>query len=435
MFSVKIVQKMLIQFSLKNFRSVRERQTLSLAASTSPVDSGGNNTFDSGLGEKAPRLVRSAAIYGTNAAGKSTIINALAFVEELVINSAKERQANEKLDLTPFRLSALSRNADSEFEVTFVEEGVRYQFGFCANTDQVTEEWLYAFPNGHQQKWYHRAFDKQSENDVYKFSKFFEGGRRKSDWQQQTRKNALFLSTAILLNNKQLKPAFNWFSERLRIVRPHQLLNSYTIKKCQDPVVKNKILAFLNAADLFIADIKVETRAFAAEEIHASMPQALREEIIKTMSGKKISEAKFLHKDIDSDELIEFEETDESDGTQQLFSFAGPWLDVLENDRVLVVDEIDASLHPLIVHHLVNLLHRENGRAQLVFTTHDASLLSKRLLRKDQIWFVEKSAAQETHLYPLTDFGVREQEAIEKGYLSGRYGAVPLLREFKSDGN
>ena len=426
---------MLIQFSVKNFRSVCEKQTFSMSASNLSADAGDERTFDTGIIENTPRLVRAAAIYGPNAAGKSTIVKAMSFVKDMVINSAKTRQEDEKLDVEPFRLSSASRSSDSEFEVTFLEDGIRYQLGFVTNKRRVTEEWLYAYPNGHLQKWYQRIFDEKQNKDVYKFSKFLEGGRRRSDWREQTRSNALFLSTAIQLNSDQLKPAFSWFNKRLRIVSPNYLRNNYTTEKCKEPANKSKILEFLNAADLSIADIKVETRKFVPDELPADMPPSIREMIIKDMSGKDISDVRFLHRDVDSSELIPFNNSDESEGTQHLYAFAGPWLDLIENDRVMIVDEIDTSLHPLVVDHLVKLLHRVEGKAQLVFTTHDTTLLGRRLLRADQVWFVEKNTKQETQLYSLSDFSPRALEAIEKGYLSGRYGAVPLLRELKLDGN
>jgi uncharacterized protein len=126
---------------------------------------------------------------------------------------------------------------------------------------------------------------------------------------------------------------------------------------------------------------------------------------------------------------VPFDLDDESDGTQALFAFASRWLALLENDEILFVDEIDTSLHPLLVHHLVKLLHCSASKAQLVFTTHDTTLLSQRMMRTDQVWFVEKDQQQSTRLYSLADFSPRSNEALEKGYLSGRYGAIPFLSE------
>jgi AAA15 family ATPase/GTPase len=153
------------------------------------------------------------------------------------------------------------------------------------------------------------------------------------------------------------------------------------------------------------------------------------------MSGKEMIEATFIREDVESRESVEFKEEEESDGTRALFAFAGPWLDVIENERVLFVDDLDTSLHPLLVHHLVKLLHQEGKKAQLIFTTHDTTILSQKLLRRDQVWFMEKGEKYETHLYPLADFSPRDNEAIERGYLNGRYGGIPFLKDLDFYGN
>ncbi len=159
------------------------------------------------------------------------------------------------------------------------------------------------------------------------------------------------------------------------------------------------------------------------------MPAPIKEHYRKELEGKEFSEVKFLHKNAETGELVPFDPEDESDGTNNLFNFAGPWLDVISNDKVLFVDEIDASLHPLTVHQLVRLLHRSVGKAQLVFTTHDTTILSQNIMRRDQVWFIEKSDSNASKLYPLSDFKAREKEALERGYLRGRYGAIPFIQE------
>jgi len=147
------------------------------------------------------------------------------------------------------------------------------------------------------------------------------------------------------------------------------------------------------------------------------------------MTGKEVVEVKFLHEDVENHEPIEFSLDEESDGTRALFAFAGPLLDVVENERVLVVDEFDTSLHPLLVHYLVKLLHHQGSKAQLIFTTHDTTILSQKILRRDQVWFMEKNDKNSTHLYPLSDFSPRDNEAIERGYLNGRYDGIPFLKD------
>lgn len=421
---------MLLDFSVTNYRSIRNKQTLSMAASAYFKEMEELNTFDAGVSDKMPRLLRSAVLYGPNASGKSTLIQALKFMRDQVLDSQKESQAGDEIGTVPFKLSSESRDADSEFEIAFVELGVRYEYGFRCNRQRFTEEWLYAYPQGRAQKWFHRVFDADTGKDVYKFSSFFEGDRKRQDWKAQTRSNALFFSTAIQLNNAQLMPAFEWFKKRLRVVvSSNGLLSNYSMTRCRDESDKAKIIAFMNSADLSIADISLKTAVFSPEVLPKNLSARMKEEFSRQMTGKELTTVRFVHRDVDSNEPVEFMEEEESDGTRALFAFAGPWLDVTENERVLVVDELDTSLHPLLVQHLVKLLHNTGTKAQLIFTTHDTTLLSQKLLRRDQVWFMEKDVSRATRLYPLSEFSPRENEAVERGYLNGRYGGIPFLKD------
>lgn len=422
---------MLIEFSATNYRSILERQTLNMAASSYFKELESLNTFIPDQDDGVPRLLRSTVLYGPNASGKSTLIQALQFMEGQVLNSQKESQAGDAIDVVPFKLTAESRAADSEFEIAFVEQGVRYEYGFRCNQARFTEEWLFAYPLGRAQKWFHRVFDAEAGKDVYKFSTSFLGGKtRHSLWKEQTRPNALFFSTAIQLNNEQLKPAFDWFKLRLRVFDSVRGFNpGYTLKLCSKDDDRKKVVEFMNSADLSIADIQLKETAFSADALPKDMPASIRDEFLKDMVGRKFVEPLFFHKDVNTQETVEFDESEESDGTRALFAFAGPWLDVIENERVLVVDELDTSLHPLLVHYLVKRLHHEGTKAQLIFTTHDTTLLSQKLLRRDQVWFMEKDKRSATRLYPLSDFSPRDNEAVERGYLNGRYGGIPFLKD------
>lgn len=421
---------MLIEFSVTNFRSILERQTLSMAASTYFKELEPRNTFIPDQDDGTPRLLRSSVLYGPNASGKSTLIQALKFLEMQVLTSQKESQAGDEIDVVPFKLTEASRTGDSVFEVTFVEQGVRYEYGFSCNRKRFTEEWLIAYPLGRAQKWFHRVFDAEAGKDVYKFSTLFLGGQKRQSWATQTRPNALFFSTAIQLNNEQLKPAFDWFKLRLRVFDSISSFSAgNSLRRCADDAGRSRIVAFMNSADLSIVDIQVKEIYFSAEFLPKDMPPSIRDEFVKDMTGKKMLEPRFFHKDVNTQETVEFDELEESEGTRALFAFAGPWLDVLDNERVLVVDELDTSLHPLLVQHLVKRLHHEGTNAQLIFTTHDTSLLSQKLLRRDQVWFMEKNEKSATRLYPLSDFSPRDNEAIERGYLNGRYGGIPFLKD------
>ncbi len=416
---------MLIEFSVTNFRSIQETQTLSMMANAA-TELQAENTFNSGIA-RLPRLLHSAVIYGPNAAGKSNLLLALRFMKNFVLSSAKEGQQGEKIKITPFLFHQQTKTQASEFEVLFIQEGVRYQYGFALTDERVTHEWLLAYPEKRAQRWFEREYDFSSQQENWYFGTKFKG--RRQVWKEATRSNALFLSTAIQLNNTQLKPVFDWFQEQLYVGKSMNFDPSTTIRQCQTS--KQKILAFLKAADLSIEDFHLKTKKVSLEHFFAEMPQALREQL-------RI-EVKMLHNVIgDNQKKVALNLEDESDGTQRLFEFAGSWLDTLEVGAVLGVDELDSSLHPLIMGFLIGLFHNpefNKHHAQLIVTTHDTAVLDKEIFRRDQIWFVEKNEENATLLYPLSDFSPRKEEAWQKGYLRGRYGALPYVKLRAFDGN
>lgn len=424
---------MLIEFTVKNYRSIKEEQVLSLVKSKNDELSDTNSFSPNAL--KNTSLVRSAVIYGANAAGKSNIIRAMLKMETIVRESASLSQEGDELPVTPFLFDEKTSSEPSEFEMVFIKEGIRYQYGFTATKTNILEEWLIAFPKGRAQRWFSRIYDEKKKRANYKFGDSLTG--KKSVWKSATRVNALFLSTAVQLNSEQLKPVFNWFKENLRL---STVIGGwgpgYTVSLCDEEKGKDKILTFLNAADLNIHDIQIGKEKFDPDSLPDKIPDSAKEEIIKQLKNKDIINIKTIHKTT-TDKLIPLELDEESEGTQQVFSLAGPWLDVLENGYTLVIDELHNNLHPKLVKYLVSLFHSNKTNphnAQLIFTTHETSILNQDVFRRDQIWFCEKDKIQSTSLYPLTDFSPRKgRENIESGYLSGRYGALPFVRELNFD--
>ncbi len=418
---------MLVEFSVTNFRSIREKQTLSLVAA-SGKELREHNVFAS----EAPAttdLVRSAVIYGPNAAGKSNLILALRFVRDFVLNSASKGQQGDAIPVVPFLMDADSTNAPSEFELTFVEGGVRYRYGFSLTAQRVESEWLVAYPKGSPQRW----FERNASGDEWEFGPNFRGQRKV--WQEATRDNALFLSTAVQLNAEQLGPVFEWFRRRLRLINPYaRVTPDFSILQCEsNPGVQKQIVDFLASADLGIADVKVDRRRFDPSMLSEDMPEAVRQQFLKDMMDQEFTDVHFSHSTADGREVL-LDMDEESGGTQKLFALAGPWLDVLANGWVLVIDELDTSLHPLLMRQLVSMFNdpaTNTKGAQLVFSTHDTSILDRDIFRRDQVWFVEKDRDLQSHLYPLTDFSPRKEENFARGYLQGRYGALPFVGELK----
>jgi len=412
---------MLIEFSATNYRSFLTTQSLALAANTA-TELQEENSFVSPV-SNLPRLLRSSVVYGPNAAGKSNLIQAIAFMKRFVLSSAKESQEGEKIDAAPFLFNRQSSLNSSEFEVLFIQDGIRYQYGFAVNSKKVTGEWLFAYPEGRSQKWFERNYDPETQKDIWYFGPKFTG--RRKVWQEATRSNALFLSTAIQLNNEQLKPLFNWFDHKLHVIdQGGNLHPGFSTSECEKEEKKKKILKFMNAADLSITDIFLEKKEFSTKDLPAEMPQNIKEEISKELDGKKLTSLFFMHPSSDKGEDVALEFEEESAGTRKLFTLAGLWLDVLDNGLVLFVDELDTSLHPHLVRFLLNLFHNpETNRhnAQLVFTTHDTTVLDQTLMRRDQVWFIEKDAENATRLYPLSDYKPRKGEALQKGYFMALY--------------
>jgi len=423
---------MLVEMSVANFRSFRETQTFTLAKGKGD-EMLVSNTFDA-VAANDISLLRSAAIYGPNASGKSNLLLALQTMKQVVVDSAVSLQRGDKLPMTPFRLNSQSRQQASEFEVTFLVGGVRYQYGFAATAERIHEEWLLAYPKGRAQRWFGRVWNPQDQRYDWELGNNLVG--EKQLWQKSTRDNALFLSTAVQLNSEQLQPVFDWFKNTLRLANVGGWGPTFSASLCEG-TDKERIMDFLRAADLHIDDVLVETHPFDPDALPSDMPEPMRDAIVTGMKDKKILDIKTIHMD-DDGKPITFDFEDESDGTQKLFSFAGPWIDSLTNGFVLFIDELHDNLHPRLVQFLVQLFHNPEtnpNNAQLIFTTHETSILNQEVFRRDQVWFCEKDKSQATALYPLTDFSPRKgRENLEAAYLSGRYGALPFVRSLKQAG-
>lgn len=420
---------MLIEFSVANFRSLRERQTLNLTKAKGD-ELASTNTFTTHAASEY-QLLRSAAIYGPNAGGKSNLLTALKTMQRIVLQSATSQQRGDKLPVVPFRLSQDTLTAPSEFEVMFIVDQVRYQYGFAATSDRIHEEWLLAYPKGRPQRWFGRAWDESAECYDWELGSNLMG--EKQVWQKSTRDNALFLSTAVQLNSEQLQPIYDWFKNTLHLTNVGGWGPDFSAELCEKNE-KVQVMDFLQAADLSIEDILIEKMPFDVKVLPDDMPEYVKDAIAGDLKDKELIDIKTVHKSSDG-KLVTFDFSDESDGTQKLFSFAGPWIDSLANGYVLFIDELHDNLHPRLVQFLVKLFHSNETNpknAQLVFTTHETSILNQEEFRRDQIWFCEKDKQQATVLYPLTDFSPRKgRENLELAYLSGRYGALPYIRPLR----
>lgn len=422
---------MLLELRVSNYRSFRSEQSLSLIPIRKDPSLAEANVHETGI-HTLPSVLKGCAVYGPNAGGKSNLIRAMAIMQLLVKDSATKVKAGESLNVQPFALHAGQRQEPCSFEITLLIDGIRYQYGFSTLPARILEEWLLVYKSAKPQEWFSRQWNPQSGQDEYTFSSYFLGA--KETWKQATRSNALFLSTAIQLNNEQLRPLWDWMVSSWVIVPAQAALKmDLTVDFIEQDENKARILEWLNSADLGIANItveKIKTKR-AAFSLDASTGKANVSDATET----ELRLPRLEHRG-EGGVSVFLNFQDESQGTQRLFAFAGIILHVLQRGATLVVDELENSMHPLLVRHLLGLFFspRTNPRgAQIVFSTHNTSLLDKELFRRDQIWFAEKGPDQGSTLVPLSEFSARKTEAFEKGYLEGRYGALPILRPFDRD--
>jgi uncharacterized protein len=419
---------MLIEFQVKNFRSFKERQTLSMVGAnlSEHIKS---NTFDSQL-KGFDRLLRTAVVYGANAAGKTNLMRAMQMMQSFVISSASTT-GSAHYPYQPFKLSKTTRNAPTEFEVTFVENGTRYEYGFQMGPKLIEKEWLIEHVQSKNRTrgrlLFDRTWNKRENKSIWEFGPSFKGER--STWSNSTRAEALFLSTATQLNSLQLRPVFDWFQKKLVIVTGASTLNqSLSLQVWDQPDGKSRLLPFLKEADLGIVDISIEKKPLPVSGGAVVVGPGLMQP--RAGLPPDIVQVKLSHASDDPQNPVVFDLDDESSGTKILFLTAGAWLNVIGNGEVLLFDEIDTNMHPKLLTFLIQKFHSDitNPRnAQLICSTHNTSLLDREIFRRDQFWFVEKDKVGASKLYPLTDFKPRNDEVIERWYLRGRYGALPVL--------
>ncbi len=415
---------MLVQFEVENFRSIRKKQTLSLQA-TSSEDKLATHTFS--VPGDTDRLLKAAMIVGANASGKSNLLLALREMDWMVGNSANRLQRGSSIPTEPFALTQEGRESPSSFEVVFYQEGIRYQYGFEVTKERVVAEWLYTFPKNYPREWIKRSYNPDLDKDEIKISSSIKGHKVIRD---STRQNALVLSTGALLNNKEFSIVFDWFFKRLDYKKLDLNEASATLYSLENKSRKPVILAMLKEADMGIVDVESEwIEVSGSDALFSTMKRGsflLPSEIGSGDSEQNytIVNTKFTHKGSDDAGKIEFGE--ESAGTQKFFKLIAPVLDALSFGKILIVDELNTSLHPKLVREILRLfLNDEVNKqgAQLLFSSHDPSTMST--LRRDQIWFTEKNKRGETEITPLSDYHPRKNEALVKRYLRGSYGAVP----------
>lgn len=407
---------MLIEFSVKNFLSFKDRTTFTMKASSDKSLKDNVALIDK------EKLLKVTAIYGANASGKTNIFKILALVGDMISRS-NFNAPNIMLPITPFKFNDKSRVSPSEFDIKFMVDGIKYEYGFVADSKKIYEEYLTYYPSGRPAN----IFKRMNVND-YKFSRAEE--KKLNEIKVKNTSNKFFVATATTWNYEKTQPAYDFLTEKLRVILSYDQVENYSFNKYyddEDKKIENFALSFLQKADLNIKGYKV-TKEKITEDFRVGVPESFRplfplDAPLYRVNTKHIIDGKEYELDI----------SEESLGTQVVFSVIPVLKDVLDNGKILIIDEFDKSLHPYIVNYIVEIINDPDinkNNSQLIFNTHDTNLLDLEILRRDQIWFTEKDNHSEASvIYPLDNFAVRKNENVERGYLLGRYGAIPFLEK------
>lgn len=401
---------MILEFSVENWLSFKDKVTFSMLANSSV------KLEENYILKNKHRILKTAAFYGANASGKSNLFKILAQVV-LMLRSSNNLDINAKLPIMPFKFDGQSIKKPSAFEIKFIVDSTEYVYGFVADRNAIHEEYLYYYPNAKETKiFYRRDIDKY--DFTVRESKFLKEIVPKNS------PSKFFLATATNWNYEKTKPAYDFLTQSLNVFFNLEELknNAFRMYDRDDGKLKKFALEFLKAADFNIIDYEV-LKVDIPEKLLSGMSDIVN---IKLPEKMKAYQVIFKHKGGNKLDL-----TEESFGTQIIFAFIPFIAEALKEQKILVVDELDKSLHPYLVQYIVRLFNNtefNKSNSQFIFNTNDTNLLDLNILRRDQIWFLEKdNETGQSDLYSLSDFSVRKNENIEKGYMLGRYGAVPFI--------
>jgi len=409
--------------------SIKDKVTFSMVASSIQEHRDTNVV----VVDKKLKLLKSSVIYGANASGKSNLLEAMQFFRHFVLSSSKETQVTDKIDIESFKLSSETENKPSFFEIIFINGKIKYRYGFIIDKERIHEEWLCYYPKNREVLLFHRKGNNFNIGHSFK--------EETKDLEKKTRSNALFVSVVAQFNGTISMRVIEWF-KKFRIISglKDDHYSSFTKNKIEDPNFKPSIIEFLKVADLGIENIDLFKIKLKKKDLPKGMPEEIKSEFI----NRGISNVVTYHKKYSNNSKhvsIEIFDLDmeESEGTKKLFALAGPLIDTLKNGYTLIIDELDTRLHPILTKSIVDIFNslKNSNNAQLVFATHDISLLNRNNFRRDQVWFTEKSEYGSTSLYSLVEYKkekgkVRNDASYSKDYILGKYGAIPYIRSNKS---
>ncbi|WP_041961931.1 AAA family ATPase [Sulfurospirillum cavolei] len=422
---------MLVQFSVDNYRSIKDKVTLSMMTATKDKERFFNI--------RNYELLNSAVIYGSNASGKSNVLSAMAFMRRVVLNKMKVIQSTDTLPHDPFKLNTATQDASSTFEIIFFIGMTKYRYGFEIDTTTVYAEWLYADEKGKEAKLFYREVDEEEYvNPTFKEGyQFFD----KKKFKINISKNQLFLWKCDQNDGVISKSILNWF-KYVNIINGinHNGYINYTMQQMEHEDFRTEIIKFVKTADIGLEDIQLEETDVPKDMLEKLIAlEKLKQNNVEEINFKQVNINTYHTKFDEKNSAVKTEvfelDREESLGTRKFFKMSAPILNTLQEGKILAIDELDASLHPMLTMHLIKLFHDpkvNTKNAQLIFTTHDTNLLKPHLFRRDQIWFTEKDVYGSTHLNALAEFkDVRKDADFEKEYIQGKYGAIPYLGKFE----
>jgi uncharacterized protein len=408
---------MLIEFSVGNYRSFKEKVTFSMVAANLVSQDKSLDSHNIFAVDEELSLVKSAAIYGANASGKSNLAKALKFMQHFAVNSSRDTQSTDPIPFTPFLLSTETEKQPSFFEIVFLLNGQQHRYGFTINEEQVLSEWLFYVPKSRETKLFSREGDKFEVSKAYKATGISE----------KTRSNALFLSVSAQFNVDKAETILSWFTRNFYNISglSGNGLVSHTINALLQKQNDQAIIELVKKLDLgiegiFVKDLSKETRYYSSS-INNNYVGIQHQKF--DAAGNRVA-------------LEDFGlNSAESEGTQKIFALASTLVDTLQNGKTLVIDEFDARWHPLMSRAIVGFFNSNETNpknAQLILMTHDTNLLSNKIFRRDQVWFTEKDRYGATSLYSLAEYKVRNDASYGSDYIKGRYGAIPYIQGAES---
>lgn len=435
---------MLIRFRVSNFLSFKDEIELSMLPGKAQQHPG--HVIKTGEGRNDIRILRAGVVYGANASGKSNLVKAMGFARELIVGGTRLNQA---IGVRPFKLDRACASQPARFEFELRHNARNYLYGFELDASKVRSEWLYELKKTTQVMLFERTTP-NGDQTLVQFGALETSGKKERDFLDfvatGTRPNQLFLHESIERNVKQFEQVFRWFEKVLVIIYPETHLHIDLDVQAENTQV---MVQYLEQFGTGVCGFSLQPVS-AESELPAEMLQDLARELKTGRVGRvmqfgplgirryrvlknehqelEVSKLMLKHHMGDSDEEVSLDIEEESDGTVRLMDLI-PILTLGEGEsRVFVIDELDRSLHPNLCYKMIELfLARLVPTSQVIVTTHETNLLDLALLRRDEVWFVEKDQGGASHTYSLEEFTPRYDKDIQKGYLLGRFGAIPFV--------